>query len=36
MPIYTREADSTLTVTIAGDDITGNNGEFLVIPVVTN
>lgn len=36
VPIYNRDDDATVTVTIAGDDITGNNGEFLVIPVVTN
>lgn len=35
-PIYSREDDATIAVTIAGDDVTGNNAEFLTLPVVTN
>lgn len=36
LPIYNREDDATIAVTLAGDDVTGNNAEFLTLPVVTN
>lgn len=36
VPIYAGDEDSTMTVTITGDDVTGNNLEFLILPVVNN